>query len=272
MSHDLAHPLPTHCASCGAALQGPFCHHCGEERPDPHHLTLAHFTHDLVHEFTHLDGKIFGTIRHLFERPGALTVAFLEGRKNQFIRPLRLYLFIVALQLIVLTTASYSGILTSQTLERYDTTGVIHRRLERFAEKHHLEREVAHDEINHVIAKTYSIFKYLVPLALGLLLTLLYRKQQPFYVANLIFAIHFCCFRYVLSMPMSWLVQKSQFFVPLGLLLNLVYLYFAVVRVYHLSRTRAAFHAILLSIWTTLLEFLVILAAFAVALIWSIQS
>jgi len=67
------------CPSCGGALAGPFCHHCGETRPDPHDFTWKHTVHDAVHEFLHLDGKILTTLWLLIRRPGFLTLEYWEG-------------------------------------------------------------------------------------------------------------------------------------------------------------------------------------------------
>ena len=82
---------PTRCTNCGAVLQGPWCSTCGQKVSslDP---TWHDLIHDSIHEFLHLDGKIFRSARTLFCEPGELTAELLRGRRARYIGPLRLYL------------------------------------------------------------------------------------------------------------------------------------------------------------------------------------
>ena len=88
--HD-AYVVGAPCLNCEAPLHGPYCAMCGQpvRDPDP---TAHDLVHDAVHEFLHVDGKIFTTLRLLLTRPGALTRAFLAGRRARYVGPLRLYL------------------------------------------------------------------------------------------------------------------------------------------------------------------------------------
>jgi uncharacterized protein DUF3667 len=61
------------CSTCDTELTGPFCYRCGEPRSHHGDLALRHLLHDAVHEFTHVDGKIWRTIRALIVEPGRLT-------------------------------------------------------------------------------------------------------------------------------------------------------------------------------------------------------
>src|SRR5438874_1271906 len=93
VSHDDRYrPTPgAVCGNCGAALQGSWCSQCGQPYlpPDP---TWHALVHDSLHEFLHLDGKIFITARRLFFEPGELTAEHIRGRRARYIGPLRLYL------------------------------------------------------------------------------------------------------------------------------------------------------------------------------------
>ena len=81
----------TNCLNCGAALQGKFCHACGQKAASGH-LGMHDFAHEAAHEFLHLDGKILKTVKMLIIRPGELTREFLAGRRARYISPVRLYL------------------------------------------------------------------------------------------------------------------------------------------------------------------------------------
>jgi hypothetical protein len=79
------------CPNCNALLEGPWCSKCGQKQSDLD-PTWHDLVHESLHEFLHLDGKIFRTARKLFLEPGELTAEFLRGRRASYIGPLRLYL------------------------------------------------------------------------------------------------------------------------------------------------------------------------------------
>jgi hypothetical protein len=79
------------CLNCGAALQGPFCSHCGQ-RVIPAYPTLREMAGDAWREFSGYDGRFARTFRLLLWRPGALTLEVLEGRRARYVAPLRVYL------------------------------------------------------------------------------------------------------------------------------------------------------------------------------------
>ncbi len=87
----LAHEPPTMCLNCGAVLPGQFCPDCGQrDQPlcQPAHVFIA----ESVSEYFGLDGRLWRSIGLLLFRPGALTAAYLDGRRARYLRPLRLYL------------------------------------------------------------------------------------------------------------------------------------------------------------------------------------
>ncbi|WP_420457082.1 DUF3667 domain-containing protein [Rubrivirga sp.] len=87
----LAHEPPSACLNCGAVLPGQFCPDCGQrDQPlrQPAHVFIA----ESVSEYFGLDGRLWRSLGLLLFRPGALTVAYLDGRRTRYLRPLRLYL------------------------------------------------------------------------------------------------------------------------------------------------------------------------------------
>ncbi|MEO7601675.1 MAG: DUF3667 domain-containing protein [Sphingomicrobium sp.] len=90
------------CLNCGTALQGDFCHACGQHARV--HRTLTAFVHDLLHGVLHLDGKVWRTLPMLVRRPGVLTRRYIDGERAKFISPLALFLFSIFLMFAVLTS------------------------------------------------------------------------------------------------------------------------------------------------------------------------
>lgn len=97
-------PERRRCDNCAAPLAGDFCAACGQKaarlRQPIHHLLRDSFS-----EFFGLDGRVWRTLGALIVKPGTLTVAHFEGRRQRFLSPLRVYLsstllFFVLLSLI----------------------------------------------------------------------------------------------------------------------------------------------------------------------------
>jgi len=107
--HDQLATIPATCLNCGAALDGPFCSHCGQKAVHPK-PTLHELLDDALEEFLHFDGKIIQTLRTLVTRPGQLTVDVIAGRRARYIAPLRLYLTISVVFFVVAALSPARGI------------------------------------------------------------------------------------------------------------------------------------------------------------------
>ncbi len=85
-------PENTECQNCGAALQGDYCHQCGQAAKEPRRLVIG-LIQDVFVETLAIDGKLARTIALLLWRPGLLARRFLDGRRVRYSPPFRLYLF-----------------------------------------------------------------------------------------------------------------------------------------------------------------------------------
>ena len=88
------------CLNCGAIVHERFCTRCGQENIE----TKESFGHVLRHffeDFTHYDSKFFTTIKELLIRPGFLTAEYLSGRRQSYLHPIRMYLFISFIYFLV---------------------------------------------------------------------------------------------------------------------------------------------------------------------------
>jgi hypothetical protein len=91
--------LPTACENCGTALQGAFCHACGQSAHNPLH-DVKHALEEVFESFWHLDGRVFRTLRDLFV-PGRVACNYLAGQRARYIPPLRLFLVLTVLTFFV---------------------------------------------------------------------------------------------------------------------------------------------------------------------------
>src|SRR5688572_3797476 len=80
------------CANCATESAGEFCLQCGQKRAHDGDMSLRHAWHHVVNETLDLDGRIFGTLKLLFLRPGQLALDYIERRRARHVHPLRLFL------------------------------------------------------------------------------------------------------------------------------------------------------------------------------------
>jgi hypothetical protein len=87
---------PPHCANCGTALEGPYCHACGQPAEAFDRSIGSLFAEGIEHLF-HADFRLFHTLPLLALKPALLTREYLVGRRYSQTPPLRLFLVVVLL-------------------------------------------------------------------------------------------------------------------------------------------------------------------------------
>jgi len=201
-SHDSS-VEPKACTNCGHALVDVYCARCGEKQPHHHDLTVGHFAHELFHELAHVDSKVFRTLRDLVVRPGELTAAYFEGRKQRYIAPLRLFLTLFAIQFLAYSAYKPVAVYSLETMMHADKTHQFETMLKRTAVKHKVPFEQLVERIEHRWQKNMSLFSLLNIAGVALALKVFYARRKRFLAEHLIFAAHFMCFAYVMSI-VSW--------------------------------------------------------------------
>ena len=208
------------CPNCNAPMSGTWCATCGQKW-GPLDPTWHDLIHEAGHEFLHVDGKIFRTLRLLLTRPGELTAEFLRGRRIRYIGPLRLYLTMSVLFFLLAAVipnvnpsdaAAPSGAATAGDSGQ----GVAMEGAGRIT-----------SEMTHAFPKV--VFA-LVPV-FALFLKMLYRRSGRHYAAFLYFSLHLHSALFVfmaLTLPLQafasdiWLTA-SEVLVLLGVLAYLVF-------------------------------------------------
>lgn len=91
---------PHRCPNCHAVATHHFCPKCGQPTTG-WRAGIAELIHDFAGATLGADARIWSSLRELFRRPGALTVAYFEGRRFRYLSPLRLYLFASVLMFMI---------------------------------------------------------------------------------------------------------------------------------------------------------------------------
>ncbi len=257
------------CPSCGTDLAGSFCHHCGEKKFHQHDLAVKHFLLHVLDEFTHLDSKVFATVRYLFLKPGFLTAEFIAGRRSRYMKPLSLFLASVALLLLADSIHPLS-LYNMQRLMKLDRKGSMDAAWQKLAAKKHQPKELIVEKVQERIHGVVTAVQFFNVLGMAVVLWLMYRKR--YFVEHLVMALHYLAF-VELCVVLSWPVQSmigetgwpAQIFSLLIIALNVFYLFLAFRRVYGqkigITLTKAAVSFVCVQLVLILTFFLTVIGA-----------
>ena len=102
-NHERIEPPPAACLNCGQALARPepnFCPACGQEtRIEP--PTVREFMQQFGGAYFSTEGALWRTLKLLLLKPGELTCQYLAGRRKHYVLPLRLYLTVSVITLLL---------------------------------------------------------------------------------------------------------------------------------------------------------------------------
>lgn len=98
------------CLNCGTSLNSNFdnfCVHCGQINNSKKE-TAGELLGELVGDFLHLDSKVMGSLIPLLIKPGKLTVDYNNGKRARYLHPVRMFISIMIIFVIVngLTSSS----------------------------------------------------------------------------------------------------------------------------------------------------------------------
>jgi hypothetical protein len=247
-------PATKSCTNCGDALVDVYCARCGEKQPGHHDRTVGHFAHELFHELFHLDSKLFRTLRDLMLRPGELTAAYFEGRKQRYIAPLRMFLTLYALTFVAYSAFKPVAIYSLDGLISLDPKQGLQKALERAAVKRNTPVAEIKQRVEHRWQKNMSLLSMLTILSTALILKLLYIRHGRYLTEHLVFGTHYMSFAYMVSLllwPVYLAIGMRQSIVN-GLLAMLTfavssfYIYLALRRVYGQGGSKTLLKSIVL--------------------------
>jgi len=226
------HPSPAHddplradrherCLNCQAPLHGQYCHVCGQ-KDGPVAVPPGPFAVEAFEEVFSIDRRFFRTLWMLAARPGALTREWIAGRRVRHVPPFRLYLTASVVYFLVLAVSRDASFF-------FFTAGT-------------------GPQARAFIALLPRLMFFILPL-FALLLGVLFGRR--FFVAHLVFALHFFALAFLLLSAhtlleagvFAALARRQVALARAGMLVDsalqlalFVYLYLALRRVYELGR------------------------------------
>lgn len=89
------------CRNCGALLNGPYCHHCGQSSRNMIKF-IGEIFQELLDDLLGYDSRLKHTIFPLLFKPAAISLDYIKGRRSHYVLPIRLYLVTSLLFILVL--------------------------------------------------------------------------------------------------------------------------------------------------------------------------
>src|SRR5262245_60741569 len=80
------------CPTCRVEVRSPYCPVCGERPVRPRDMTLRGILGHFFQAVSSIDGRMIRSLIALVTRPGALTVAYMEGPRKPYLGPFQLFL------------------------------------------------------------------------------------------------------------------------------------------------------------------------------------
>ncbi len=266
------------CPECHAELLGKYCSNCGEKLPDAHDLSLRHFLHHGLHELTHLDSKIFRTLRTLILKPGVLTAEYLAGRRQRYVLPLRLFLVIFALNLFLYTRPGVALYDVRFLIKAGTSPGQINplkRLLEQEALKKHISTDEFFDRLNEHWQHDVSFFQLGDVFFFAICLALV--NWRRYFVEHLVFSLHTLSFTLLLGC-VTWLyyerfgLRQNGILIVISMMIYLLYLFRGLPKVYRVAGWQALLKSCFLVAGLMASRIFFISFTFEVAIMQSVRS
>ena len=109
------------CLNCHHVVENRYCPNCGQENKETKesfHYLFFHTIEDLVH----YDSGFWKTIKYLLFYPGKLTKEYLSGKRQQFVPPVKLYIFISFITFFILSILTTFDKQTESPITTVDKT------------------------------------------------------------------------------------------------------------------------------------------------------
>jgi ribosomal protein L32 len=210
---ELAVPAVAECENCGTALQGRFCHACGQEA-EPPASTARGVLRSLAAELTNVDSRALRSVVRVLVRPGELTAEYLAGRRVRYTQPLQLYLgaataffFVNAYHPFVTFDPKTRGVVS--VLNSAGASGRMSASVVRDLAAKGVSLEVFQERFEGAVAGYLPVFLVGSVLLFGMVLALFYRGARRGYLAHAVFALHWSAF-YLLLMIVDRLIPRDR--------------------------------------------------------------
>ena len=214
-----ATPAAWTCPSCRKTVDTPFCPSCGERPVRPLDLSAKGIAAQALKTVAGLDGRVLRSLRELLMRPGALTLAYQEGRRKPLLGPFQLFLLanvVFFLAQSLTHTKIFSSPLDSH-LHHQDWSALAQQLVaQRLAATHRTLEQFTPLFDQAVVLNAKSLVVLMV-FPFALLLPLFFRASRRPFAVNVVFSLHLYAFLLLLFCAALGIVAIDRWFGGAGL-------------------------------------------------------
>ena len=217
------------CKNCNTKFEGNFCNSCGEKVVKEGDFALMKLSSQALDSITHLDSKLFKTLKLLLFYPGKLSTQFTEGIRVPYMKPFQIFIISNIIFFIIYSNEDlFRNPSFNFFQENFDGLKILNK-VRAISEKTGLSlNEIAklYDSASINLAKGLLVF--LIPI-IAIIGKLINYKQKIEFGKHLIFATHFFTFLltiFVLSSLFLTLTPESYrrlLLIPIGILILIYY-------------------------------------------------
>lgn len=182
------------CVSCGAVLQGKFCSACGEKKINSSDFKLSHLLEQGIDVFTHLDSKLFKSVKALLFHPGLLTAEFIRGVRKPYMKPFQVFFLINIFFFFFLGSYDIFHIPAKWFFIEFNYGNGIRQIAERIATEKNLDIIALGQLYDAKVVNSSKLFVILLVPVIALFSWPYGGKQHPQYGKHVIFALYFLSF------------------------------------------------------------------------------
>ena len=177
------------CTNCGTAINGPFCSECGQKKEHKHDVTLWHFFMHSLHEFTHLDSRFYKTVKYLISKPGYLVEEYIAGHKKQYINPVRLFIIVNLLYLLLTGVDTFTTPLETHVHDKF--RNIVQPLVASKLKQTGLSFKEYAKQFDEKTKGQAEMLIVLMAFAFSVVMSLLYYRQRRYFLEHLIFSFNF---------------------------------------------------------------------------------
>lgn len=165
--------IDARCRDCDAVLSGRFCAECGLDRTEST-PGLGGWIRETTNDLFSMNSRLARTARPLLFRPGFLTRAWIDGKRQRYTRPIRLFLIVTLMML---------GVSELRGADDGQLASFLHAFIEAFTDE-----ATDRDRIESVVRRDLRwIGLLMVPVTASLLALLYWRRPFSWHV---VFTLH----------------------------------------------------------------------------------
>jgi Protein of unknown function (DUF3667) len=190
----MEYPNQNTCPSCQAPRPEKYCPNCGEKKIASSDFTLQHIFGEGFSFLTNLDSKLYNTIVGLLFKPGTLTKAYIDGRRQPYMKPFQIF---VLSSILFYLLMSDMDLFLVPSKWFFNDEGIMLTVEGIMAEKN-WTREVLAEKYDQQVTNNSKLYIFMLLPFMALLFYVFNRKKQKEFGKYLILAVHELSFFLVL--------------------------------------------------------------------------